>query len=136
MKLVWDASALVSLAMMDDANHQAAYEVWEEHRSTVSIFPALAWFEFQATVSKLSQSRGRLRSRELYILNEKDILLPLDQEFLKQCTDQKLADQFPTLRGADLVYAYAAHLTCASLVTFDKGMRKGAVGIICLPEHA
>lgn len=133
MKLVWDASALVSLAMMDDANHQAAYDVWEEHRATVSIFPALAWFEFQATVSRLSQS-GRRRSRELYILDEEDILLPLDQEFLRQCTEMKLAERFPTLRGADLVYVCAAYLMGAALVTFDKGMRKGAIGIVCLPD--
>jgi hypothetical protein len=38
-KLVWDASALIAVINISDAHHQAAYELWVEHRNVLSISP-------------------------------------------------------------------------------------------------
>jgi hypothetical protein len=134
MRLVWDTCALVSLVRSADSNHLAAYEIWEEHREQVSIFPALAYFEFQATVSAIRRDGGKA-IREMYLLDDKNIVLPLDAEFVHRCSDANLADQFPNLRGGDLVFACAAALEKAALVTFDIRLRKNATGLTLLPEQ-
>lgn len=116
---------------MSDVHHQTAYWIWQEHREDVSIFPALAWFEYQAVASRLDREGAKL-TRELYLLDGKNIVLPMDQEFIQRCASENLVTRFSSLRGADLVYACAAALENATLVTFDQGLRK-SVGLVFLP---
>lgn len=132
MRLVWDTSALLSLVRSADVNHYAAYSIWEEHREHVSIFPALAWFEFQASVSAIRR-RGEKAVREMYLLDAKNIVLPLDQSFIERASTALLAERFSNLRGADLVFACAAALESATLVTFDNQLRDNVPGVVLLP---
>jgi predicted nucleic acid-binding protein len=134
MRLVWDTCALVSLVRSAETFHADAYEVWEEHRESVSIFPALAYFEFQATVNAI-RLRGDKAIRQMFLLDGKNIVLPLDQAFITRCDEAGLADRFPTLKGGDLVFACAAALEEATLVTYDDKLREAAsaAGIPVLP---
>jgi hypothetical protein len=54
MRLVWDSSALVAMVRIDDPHHEAANGVWKENEECVSIFPSLAWFEFQGDCQSAS----------------------------------------------------------------------------------
>ena len=130
MRLVWDASALIAMINTRDAHHPRAYEVWEEHREAISIFPALAWFEYLAFANR-RQREGSGAFRQMYILDEKNIVLSIDQSFIRRCSDQQLDLKFGSLTGADLVYACAAFLENARLVTFDNALR--SCGLECLP---
>ena len=132
MRLVWDASALVAVVNVNDVHHQEAYSVWQRHENDVSIFPALAWFEYQAVVSRLRRE-GKSIQRNLHLLDHKNIVLPIDQDFVEKCAAMKLADMFSSLRGADLVYACMAASEGAFLVTFDKALRQTA-GLSVLPQ--
>lgn len=130
-KLVWDASALVAMINVSDAHHQAAYDLWLGHRNVLSVFPALAWFEYQATANRL-ESEGVRVTRLIYIVDGRTRILPIDDSFVKRCSERKLAERFKSLRGADLVYACAAALERATLVTFDQKL-KSAFGWDTLP---
>lgn len=114
-----------------DAHHQAAYELWVEHREVLSIFPALAWFEYQAAVNRL-KSEGAQVTRFIYMIPGRTHVLPIDDSFIQRCTERKLIERFKSLRGADLVYACAAALERATLVTFDQKL-KSAFGWDTLP---
>lgn len=134
MKLVWDTSALIALVRTAEVHHGIATEIWEEHRDEVSIFPALAYFEFQAAVNAIRRA-GWKAIREMYLMDKKNIVLPLDAEFVQRCAEANLADRFSNLRGADLVFACAAALENATLVTFDVKLRRDATGLLLLPEQ-
>jgi predicted nucleic acid-binding protein len=130
-KLLWDASALIAVISISDAHHQAAYELWVEHREVLSIFPALAWFEYQAAANRL-ESEGTQVTRFIYMIPGRTRVLPIDDSFIQRCTQRKLIERFKSLRGADLVYACAAALERATLVTFDQKL-KSAFGWDTLP---
>jgi predicted nucleic acid-binding protein len=132
MRLIWDASALVAIVTISDAHHHDALAVWVDHKHDVSIFPALAWFEFQATISRLRREK-KAASRGLNLLDHKNVVLPIDNDFVRRCAVNKLVERFTTLRGADLVYACAAVLEDAALVTFDSALRK-LEGLTILPR--
>lgn len=122
-KLLWNASALVAAVNTEDSHHRAAYGFWDDHESCVHVFPAIAWFEFQATQSRL-QGEGRKALRQLYVLDNKNYVLPIDLAFIRRCSEEKLPERFSTLRGADLIYACAAVVEEAELVTFDQAFSK------------
>jgi predicted nucleic acid-binding protein len=131
MRLVWDASALIAVINVSDAHHQAAYSLWLEHRRSVSIIPSLAWFEYQAAGNRLKREGAKV-SRLIYMDEGTTRSLPIDDAFIRRCSDQKLMERFTSLRGADLVYACAAALERATLVTFDDKL-KAAFGLNTLP---
>lgn len=133
MKLVWDTCALFALVRSAEVHHSAAHAVWEEHRDKVSIFPALAWFEFQATVNAVRRNGGKA-IRDMFLLDDKNIVLPLDDQFVRRCSEANLPNRFPRLKGGDLVFACAAALENAALVTFDLQLRANATGLTILPE--
>jgi len=85
----------------------------------LNIFPALAVFEVEATVSK-KHRKGEPILREFYLMGENAILYALDQELISKCVDLFTLDGFYTLQGADLVFACIAYIEDAYLVTMDK----------------
>ena len=111
------------MVRIDDPHHEHAYSIWETYETDISIFPTLAWFEFQATISRLRRE-GKRAQRDLYLLDGKNLILPIDQTFIERCAQEDLANRFNNLRGADLVYACAAALENAALVTFDTAFRE------------
>jgi predicted nucleic acid-binding protein len=131
MKLLWDASALIAVINVSDAHHQTAYGLWAKHRYSLKIVPALAWFEYQAAANRLTREGAKV-SRLIYIDEGRTKVLPIDDSFIKQCAARKLAERFTSLRGADLVYACAAALERATLITFDAKLKK-AFGSNTLP---
>jgi predicted nucleic acid-binding protein len=136
-KLVWDASALIALVTIGDRFHQAAYLLWEENRDAVSIFPAIAWFELQAAQNFRAARRAEGRSiqvgsRNLYILDDKNRVLPIDTDFVQRCNSARLYERFAHLKGCDLIYACAAALEGATVVTFDRKIRQ-CDGLSVLP---
>jgi predicted nucleic acid-binding protein len=131
MKLVWDASALVAVIRVSDAHHEAAYGLWLEHQRSRILIPALAWFEYQASVNRLMRE-GTRASSLVYLREGVTEILPIDDRFIQMCSRQKLVERFNTLRGADLVYACAAALERATLVTFDAKLKE-AFGRNTLP---
>lgn len=131
-RIVWDASALIALASMADAHHRAAHEVSESHGQAAWIFPAIAWFEFQAAMSRLERVERRKSQRELYILDHKNFVFPIDLDFTRRVAEAGLAKRFNELTGADLVYACVSALMDAPLLTFDRKLR-AAAGLTILP---
>ena len=131
MKLVWDASALVAVIRVSDAHHQQAYGLWLEHKTALSIIPALAWFEYQATANRLKREGARM-SPLIHLDESTTKLLPIDLAFIRRSSGRMLPDRFDMLRGADLVYACAAALEDATLVTFDTRLKQ-AFGSNTLP---
>lgn len=117
-KYVWDASALVAALNSRDANHTECYSFWRNHEDAVYIFPALAWFEFQATQSRALRE-GKKALRELYILDEKNRIVDVNTELVRASAKAGLHERFSKLRGADLIYACIAALEEAPLVTVD-----------------
>jgi predicted nucleic acid-binding protein len=118
-KFVWDTSALLAMHHSLDPHHLACYQFMREHEEDTHIFPTLAWFEVQATLSRI-EGGGRQVSRELYLMNGRNYSVDLDYGFMRQCLDGELHLRFRKLRGADLVFACAAVLERATLVTCDK----------------
>jgi predicted nucleic acid-binding protein len=101
-----------------DSHHLACYSFWKNHQTDVHVFPALAWFEVQATLSRIERGGGRVL-REMYLLDEKNYVLDIGEAFIQRAVAENLHNRFSTLRGADLVFACAAVIERASLVTCD-----------------
>ena len=118
-KYVWDNSALVDMVNSDTPRHDSCYGFMKNYEQAVHIFPAIVWAEFQATQSR--RARNGLNSyRELRLLDHKNIIYPIDHEFIKKMHAHDLYIKFEKLRGMDLIYAGIAFLEEASLVTLDK----------------
>jgi hypothetical protein len=75
---------------------------------------------------------GAKVTRFIYLIPGRTRVLPIDDSFIQRCTQKKLVARFKSLRGADLVYACAAALERATLVTFDQKL-KSAFGWDTLP---
>ena len=89
----------------------------------LNIFPALAVFEINATVSRMHRE-GKKILREFYLMDENAIVYPLDQDFISKSNEICVRKGFDMLRGADLVYACVAYLENAYLITLDKSFKK------------
>ena len=118
-KFVWDASALIATVNSRDPNHIECYSFWEDNKEATFLFPAIAWFEFQATQSRALRE-GKKALRELYILDEKNRVVDIDNQLVGDVAKAGLHERFSKLRGADLIYACIAALEDAPLVTVDK----------------
>jgi hypothetical protein len=65
-KYVWDTSALISMARSHDPFHLSCIQFMKEHKDDVHIFPAIGWFEWQSTLSRIEREGSRVL-RDLYV---------------------------------------------------------------------
>jgi len=124
-KFVWDASALVNIKEPNGAGYSPGHSLFKDLSDGwitgpfQNIFPAIAAFEIDATVSKLHR-KGKPILREFFIVNEHSMVYPIDRKLITQSA--ALVDRlgFSALHGADLVYACIAYIEDAYLVTLDR----------------
>ena len=121
-KYVWDTSALISMFRSFDPHHFACYSFMRDREDDVHVFPAISWFEWQATLSRMKRE-GEQVMRDIYLLDDKNYMLPIDQAFISKADELGLHFRFSALKGADLVYACAAVIEGATLVTRDGHFR-------------
>jgi len=114
--LLVDASFLISAIRSCDANHLSSYEYISEHSHSMWLIPAIAYFEYQATQSRLEHD-GKGAYRSIYIPNSK--ILPIGHAIIRESAKRDLANVFTGLRGADLIYACIAIIKNIPLVTLD-----------------
>lgn len=140
-KFVWDTSALINIKELDASGyspgHSLMRDLFDGHITGAyeNIFPAIAVFEVNATVSRMHHE-GRGILREYYIMNENSRICSIDEALIHKCNDLIALDGFSKLRGADLIFACIAYLQNAFLVTKDKDFLTvgGHVEIIDLNE--
>jgi len=124
-KFVWDTSAIINIKEPNGEGYSPGHSLikdlsdgWIEGEYQ-NIFPALAVFEVNATVSKMHRKGMRIL-REFYIMDENSILYDVDRELVSKTNELFTLDGFDKLYGADLVFACIAHIEDAYLVTKDK----------------
>ena len=123
-KFVWDTSALINIKEPDTNGYSPGHSLMKDLTDGwipgpyQNIYPALAVFEVNATVSRMHRD-GKKILREYYILNEHSYVYPIDQDLVFKCNELVVLDGFSSLRGADLVFASIAYLEDAYLVTKD-----------------
>lgn len=124
-KFVWDTSAIVNIKESNSDGYSPAHSFYKDFNDGwiegdyLNIFPALAVFEVEATVSK-KHRKGESILREFYLMGENAILYDVGRELISKCVDLFTLDGFDTLQGADLVFACIAHIEDAYLVTMDR----------------
>lgn len=142
-KFVWDTSAIVNIKEPNPDGYSPAHNFYKDFNDGwiegkyLNIFPALAVFEVEATVSKKYRNREPIL-REFYLMGENAILYDVDQELISKCVDLFTLDGFDTLQGADLVFACIAHIEDAYLVTMDRKLAMHAskqIKVIDLNEN-
>jgi predicted nucleic acid-binding protein len=101
----------------------------------LNIFPAIAYFELQASISRKHRNGGKVL-REFFIIDESSMVYPIDQALITKSNSLTALPNFDQLRGADLIFACIAYLEGAELVTLDNHFRCVAnqIGIIDLNE--
>lgn len=124
IKLVWDTSALLNIKEDSGGGYSPGYSLMKDFRDGwikgpyLNIFPAIAFFEVQASISRMERE-GRKMLREFYIIDEHSMVYPTDHAFIKRSDEVVRLPGFNELRGADLVFACIAYLEDAWLVTLD-----------------
>lgn len=125
-KFVWDTSALINIKEPDRNGYSPGYSLMKDLSDGwipgpyENIYPALAVFEVDATVSRMHRE-GKKILREYYIMDKSSRIYPIDHSLIYKCNEIVVLDGFSSLRGADLVFACIAYLENAFLVTKDKG---------------
>jgi hypothetical protein len=123
-RFVWDTSALLNIKEPDERGYSPGHSLFKDlsdgwipgpHQN---IFPALAAFEVDASVSR-KHREGQSILREFYIVNENAVIYPIDRDLITRCTPLVTRPGFTYLRGADLIFACIAYLESAYLVTLD-----------------
>jgi predicted nucleic acid-binding protein len=120
-QFITDASFLISAIRDVDRNHDACYTFFKENEDSEWIIPTIAYFEYQATQSRLKRE-GEKAYRELYIPNPK--IYPITHELIKKVSKLDLAVVFEDLRGADLICACIAKIEEIPLITCDSHFNK------------
>jgi predicted nucleic acid-binding protein len=115
-RLLTDASFLISSIRTCDRHHQPCYQYFKDHEDSTWVVPTIAYFEYQATQSRLRQE-GKKAYRELYIPNIE--VYEISHELIQKVSSLDLANLFERLRGADLVYACIAKVEGIPLITCD-----------------
>ncbi len=123
-KFVWDTSAIINIKEPNVEGYSPGHSLIKDLADGwipgpyQNIFPAIAVFEVEATVSKMHRKQKSIL-REFRIINEDALIYPVDLDLIKRSL--KLTDQpgFSMLQGADLIFACIAHLEDAYLVTLD-----------------
>ena len=128
-KFVWDSSAILNIKEPNSEGYSPGHSLMKDLSDGwiggqyFNIFPALAVFEINASVSRKHREGSRIL-REFYLLNEHSTIYPIDKAFVRKAAPLMDADGFNQLRGADLVFACIASIEGATLVTLDKGITK------------
>jgi hypothetical protein len=128
-KFVWDTSAIIDIKRWNGDMHSHSYCLIKDLSDGwipgpyQNIFPALAVFEVNATVSRMHRE-GEKILREFYLMDENALLYNLEHDFIHKSNDLFARKGFDMLRGADLVFACIAFIESAYLVTLDKGFQK------------
>ena len=123
-KFVWDTSALINLKEPNAHGYSPASSLMKDiidgwmPGPYFNIFPALAIFEVNATISKIERKGGRML-REFWLLDEHAFVYSIDHDLVSKTNDLVEREGFSLLKGADLVFACIAHLEDAYLVTKD-----------------
>lgn len=123
-KFVWDTSALLNIKEPNHEGYSPGHSLFKDLADGCiagpyqNIFPAIAAFEIDASVSRKHQE-GKNILREFYIVNDDAIVYPIDQALIQKCTPFAAREGFSKLRGADLIFACIAYLEDAYLVTLD-----------------
>jgi predicted nucleic acid-binding protein len=112
----------VALINSQDISHYACTTFYENNRDNIIlVIPSIAYFEFQATQSRLRrENKGAIR--EIYIENLE--LYTITKETIKKAANLNIFDKFNNLKGADLIYACIAKIENIPLVTNDKHFQK------------
>ncbi|MFA0900802.1 hypothetical protein NHG92_18610 [Vibrio cholerae] len=124
-KFVWDTSAIVNIKESNDDGYSPGRSLFKYLSDGwididyQNIFPTLAVFEVNATVSKLAR-KGKPVLREFYLLDDRALMYDVDQELIRKANQLFTLDGFDKLYGADLVFAYIAKIEDAYLVTMDR----------------
>ena len=124
-KFVWDASALVNIKEPDSSGYSPGHSLFKDLADGwidgpyLNIYPAIAAFEIDATVSKLHRKDKQVL-RDFFIVNEHSSIYPIDQKLISKCAPLAARSGFSALHGADLIYACIAHIEQAYLVTLDR----------------
>ena len=123
-KFVWDTSAIVNIKEPNDQGYSPGHSLFKDLSDGLipgpyqNIFPAIAPFEIDATVSKMHR-KGKQILREFYLMNEQALIYPIDVALIQKSAPLVELEGFNKLHGADLVYACIAHIEGAFLVTMD-----------------
>ncbi|HGF7196346.1 TPA: hypothetical protein AB5F46_003334 [Vibrio cholerae] len=124
-KFVWDTSAIVKIKESNDDGYSPGRSLFKDLSDGwididyQNIFPTLAVFEVNATVSKLAR-KGKPVLREFYLLDDRALMYDVDQELIQKANQLFTLDGFDKLYGADLVFACIAKIEDAYLVTMDR----------------
>jgi len=127
-RFVWDTSAIIDIKKMYGDMHSRSYCLIKDLSDGwipgpyLNIFPALAVFEVNATVSRMHRD-GEKTLREFYLIDENAMIYNLDQDFIYKSNELFAKKGFDMLRGADLVFACIAFIESAYLVTLDKDFK-------------
>lgn len=128
-RFVWDTSAIIDIKKMYGDMHSRSYGLIKDLSDGwipgpyQNIFPALAVFEVNATVSRMNRDGERIL-REFYLMDDNAVMYDLDQDFVYKSAELFTKTGFNMLRGADLVFACIAYIENAYIVTLDKAFKK------------
>ncbi|WP_297807341.1 hypothetical protein [uncultured Methylophaga sp.] len=123
-KFVWDTSAIVNIKEPNAEGYSPGHSLIRDlsdgwiKGEYLNIFPTLAVFEVNATVSKMHR-KGINILREFYIFDKHAQLYAVDRDLVSKSYEFFTIDGFDKLYGADLVFACIAHIENAYLVTKD-----------------
>jgi len=134
-RFVWDTSAIINIKSPNSDGYSPGYSLYKDFNDGLidapyqNIFPTLAVFEINATVSRIHRE-GKAMLREFYLLGENAVIYDMDQNLVQKSADLVAAEGFNELRGADLVFACIAAIEDAYLVTLDRAFKKKVGGRI------
>lgn len=123
-KFVWDTSAIINIKEPNAQGYSPSNSLMKDLSDGwipgpyQNIFPSIAAFEVDASVSRMHRERKKLLP-EFYIVDDCAVIYPIDQDLIRRSSDLVTMDGFSKLRGADLIFACIAYLESACLVTLD-----------------
>lgn len=123
-KFVWDTSAILNISERTADGYTPGKSLWKDLSdgwipgSYQNIFPAIAAFEIDASVSRMRRE-GKRMLREFYLMDDNAVLYPIDQALISKSAELVEKEEFMGLRGADLIFACIAYIEDAYLVTLD-----------------
>jgi len=125
-RYVLDANVLVSIVNSSHEQHFSCYSFFrnlDDSDKAWWVVPALAFFEFQATQSRLHRKNplGSTVFRHAPLHTENSELYHVSPEFLGKVWNLDLYEKFSLLHGPDLLYACIAYVEGIPLVTHDNG---------------
>jgi predicted nucleic acid-binding protein len=126
---VWDTSALINIKEGNSDGYSPARSLFKDLSDGWikgpyrNIFPAIAFFEINATVSQKHRTGSNIL-RDFYILRSQKETYPVDNKLIRKCAQLVETEGFSSLRGADLIFACIAKIEGGYLVTLDKAFNK------------